>query len=207
MSCYKLPQHNLRSFWYNSSVKMILAMAVMCLCGSTFCAETVVVHSSIPPDTEFETNFVAEAWSALDRILDVHLEFTASPSNNVQFAFGVDEDEDGVLSLAESACTVGWDCGSWFVSGCGSKIVESAVFPVGRKSFSWKVRLDSSDCLCELTATDGATPVFTSLSTNIPVWVCRKSWDTVRLTARGVVDPNGGVDIAIKPNAFRFIVR
>ena len=195
-------------FWYNSRVKMILVtVAMMCICGSVLRADTVVVHSNVPPDTEFETNFVAEAWSAFDRILDVHLEFTASPSNNVQFAFGVDDDEDGVLSLAESECTVGWDCGSWFVSGCGSKIVESAVSPVGRKSFSWKVRLDSSDRLCELTATDGSTPVFANLSTNIPAWVCSKSWDTVRLTARGVVDPNGGLDPAIKPNPLLFIVR
>ena len=186
---------------------MILATVAICLCGSAAWADTVVVHSNVPPDTEFETNFVAEAWSALDRILDVHLEFTASPSNNVQFAFGVDEDEDGVLSLAESECTVGWDCGFWFVSGCGSKIVESAVSPFGRKSFSWKVRLDSSDRLCELTATDGSTPVFANLSTNIPAWVCSKSWDTVRLTARGAVDPNGGFDSAIKSNPLLFIVR
>ena len=179
----------------------------MCLCGSVVCAETIVVHSNVPPDTEYETNIVAEAWSEFDRMFDVQLEFTASPSNNVQIAFGEDEDGDGVLSLEESECSLGWDCGTWFVSGFESEIVESAVLQTGRKSFAWKARLDPSGRLRELTATDGSTQVFTNLSANVPAWVCRRSWNMVRLTARGVVDPNGVVDIAIKPNAFRFIVR
>ena len=42
---------------------MILAMVAMCICGSTVFAEPVLVHSNLPPDTEFETNIVAEVWS------------------------------------------------------------------------------------------------------------------------------------------------
>jgi len=186
---------------------MILATVAMCLSGSVFCADPVMVHSNLPPDTEFETNIVAEAWSEFDRVLDVQLEFTASPSNNVQIAFGVDENEDCVLSLEESECTLSWDCGAWFVTGFESEVAEGAVSQTGRKTFSWRARLDPSGRLCELTAADGSTPVLTNLSANIPAWVCRRSWNMVRLTARGEVDPNGGFDMSIKPNAFRFIVR
>ena len=37
--------------WYNSPVKMILATIAVCLCGSAVWADTVVVHSNVPPDT------------------------------------------------------------------------------------------------------------------------------------------------------------
>ena len=39
----------------------------------------------------------------------------ASPSNNVEVAFGTDADGDGVLDLWETDCVIGWDCGAWFV--------------------------------------------------------------------------------------------
>ena len=101
-------------FWYNSIVKLILAMvAVLSACISANAAEAAL-HSCPPPDTEYETNLVADVWDDFDRIMGIRLEFNASPSNNVQAAFGVDEDHDGVLSIEESEFTVGWDCGAWF---------------------------------------------------------------------------------------------
>jgi len=57
--------------WYNLHVKMILATVAMCMCGSVVFAGPVAVHSNLPPDTEFETNIVAEAWSEFDRVLGV----------------------------------------------------------------------------------------------------------------------------------------
>ena len=83
--------------WYNSPVKMILAIvAVLSACVSADAAD-MTLHSCPPPDTEFETNLVADAWDDIDRIMGIRFEFNASPSNNVQAAFGVDENHDGVL--------------------------------------------------------------------------------------------------------------
>ena len=193
--------------WYNSSVKLILAMvAVMSACVSANAVEATL-HSCPPPDTEYETNLVAEVWNRFDRIMCIRFEFAASPSNNVQAAFGVDEDHDGVLSIEESEFTVGWDCGAWFVSGYGEEFVEPAIVQTGTKSFSWSARLDEGGRLCELSAKDGNAAVFSSLTNNIPGWICRRSWDTMRLTARGAFDPTAVLYIGNKPNPLQVILR
>ena len=87
--------------WYNSSVRLILAIvAVLSACVSANAVEATL-HSCPQPDTEFETNLVADVWDDFDRIMGIRFEFNASPSNNVQAAFGVDENHDGVLYLLQ----------------------------------------------------------------------------------------------------------
>ena len=193
--------------WYNSSVKLILAIvAVLSACVSANAVD-VTLHSCPPPDTEFETNLVADVWDSFDRIMGIRFEFNASPSNNVQAAFGVDENHDGVLSIEESEFTVGWDCGVWFVSGYGEEFVEPAAVQLGRKSFSWSARLDEGGILRELIAKDGNASVFAGFEDNIPEWICRRNWDTMRLTACGTFDPDAVLYIGNKPNPLRVILR
>ena len=60
-------------------------------------AVDVTLHSCPTPDTEYETNLVTDVWDDIDRIMGIRFEFNASTSNNVQVAFGVDENHDGVL--------------------------------------------------------------------------------------------------------------
>lgn len=62
-------------------------------------------------DTEVSTNVAMMAWAENTRLFNVTLQFDATPSNNVQVAFGVDESLDGNLSAEESSLTLGWDCG------------------------------------------------------------------------------------------------
>ena len=197
---------------------MILPLLLLLFSCGSFAATETLLHSCPPPDTEFETNLVAEVWDNFDRIMGIRLEFNASPSNNVQAAFGVasnnvqaafgvDENHDGVLSIEESEFTVGWDCGVWFMSGYGVEFTESAAVQTGRKSFSWSTRLDEGGRLCELIAKDGNAAVFSDLTSNAPEWICRRNWDTMRLTARGTFDPDAVLYIGNKPNPLRVILR
>ena len=202
---FPIPMRHL--IWYNSPVKLILAIvAVLSACVSANAVD-VTLHSCPPPDTEYATNLVADAWDDIDRIMGIRIEFNASPSNNVQAAFGVDENHDGVLSIEESEFTVGWDCGVWFVSGYGEEFVEPAAVQLGRKSFSWSARLDEGGRLCELIAKDENAAVFSDLTSNTPEWICRCSWDTMRLAARGAVDPAVVLYIDNKPNPLHVILR
>ena len=66
-------------------------------------------------DTEVSTNFVFSVGEGQNRDLVFTVELHATPSNNVEVAIGVDADEDGSLSLEETALAVGYDCGEWFV--------------------------------------------------------------------------------------------
>ena len=52
------------------------------------------------------------------------LEFQSSASNNVKVAIGRDANEDGELSLDETAIAVGYDCGDWFVRSAANDSVS-----------------------------------------------------------------------------------
>ena len=193
--------------WYNSLVKMILATVAVLSAFVTANAVEATLHSCPPPDTEFETNLVAEAWDDFDRIMGIRLEFNASPSNNVQIAFGSDENHDGVLSIEESEFALGWDCGVWFVAGFGEEFAEPAAVQAGRLSFSWNARLNEEGRLCGLSAKAGNAMVLSSLANNTPEWICRRSWDSMRLTARGPFDPAAVLHIGNRPNPLQVILR
>ena len=74
--------------------------------------------SELPPsefaDTEVSTNIAF----VVDRSMMTRIEFTveldATQTNNVEVAIGADENNDGNLSVEESAYAFGYDCGTWF---------------------------------------------------------------------------------------------
>ena len=82
-----------------------------------FAAFNITV-AELPPcdyaDTECSTNFpVAVDFSTMSRF-EFSLALDASPSNSVEVAIGTDSDDDGNLSVEESAYAFGYDCGTWF---------------------------------------------------------------------------------------------
>ena len=92
-------------------------------------ARTVTV-SSLPPsefaDAEVSTNIAF----AVERPSMTRIEFTveldATQTNNVEVAIGADENNDGNLSVEESAYVFGYDCGTWFCRVRDENKVESS---------------------------------------------------------------------------------
>ena len=66
-------------------------------------------------DTESSINVAVTNWPSLGRHIYLTLSAMATPSNNVQIAFGKDADADGDLAPEETQVTLGFDCGEWFV--------------------------------------------------------------------------------------------
>ena len=77
-----------------------------------------VVPAALPPavhaDTETVTNVPFATALAVAGRLSFDLVCRATPSNNVEVAFGTDANGNGVLEPEETDRVVGWDCGSWF---------------------------------------------------------------------------------------------
>ena len=111
-------------------ILMLAVFVAMCASG--------IGVAALPPssfaDTEVSTNFTFAVGEGSSRRLVFSLEIAASPTNNVEVAIGCDEDEDGLLSLDETALTVGYDCGEWFVRSAANDsvtyfdVVDSGVF-------------------------------------------------------------------------------
>ena len=91
-----------------------ICMALLYAC-TVFGIESPALPPSEFPDTEVSTNFTFAVGEGSNRRLVFSLELAASPTNNVEVAIGCDADEDGSLSLDESALTVGCDYGEFLV--------------------------------------------------------------------------------------------
>ena len=151
---------------------------------------------SLPPveyaDTETSTNIPFAVGAEGAGRFTFSLECLATPSNNVEAAFGCDTDHDGVLGLGEIAFTVGWDCGAWFVrQGCdGFRIEEQPVSTIAVKTFSLNLRFGASGQPRRLEAVTDGQPLFPALATTPPEWLNVRRCDLMRLTGRGL-DNNG----------------
>lgn len=138
-------------------------------------------------DTEVSTNAAFAVGGPGGRFMTFDLEFSATPSNNVQVAFGRDADRDGVLSVPETALVVGWDCGEWVVSGSRPQEIlrSSALTTNATKCLRWSFdrRRESQR---RFTAAENGMPVVFFDGDLPPDWFFDTAWDTVRLTVRGV---------------------
>ena len=114
------------------SVVMTILMNV--LIASVFAVDVGTLPEADFADTEVSTNIAISLSAEAPRRLRFSLELEATPSNNVEVAVGCDVDGDGCLSLDESAMTVGYDCGEWFVrsmskdSFASSAVADSGIF-------------------------------------------------------------------------------
>ena len=130
-------------------------------------------------DTEVSTNIAFSAGGGMQRIR-LAVDMTASPSNYVEVAIGRDADNDGRLSLAESALTVGYDCGEWFVRSA-VKDSHSAVdvADTGRFSRAYEIRARYID----------------------------RSWNLVKVTRRGTYAADERVAAELTETGFGLCVR
>lgn len=152
-------------------------------------------------DTEVVTNVVFGAYVAGNDVFSVSLELDASPSNNVEVAFGHDANGNGILDDSESAFMLGWDCGEWFFRDIASDVAESCVGSFGRMKLDWRIGLDSVQEPRFLHAhVDGAQLPFQMMDT-----MYSPAWDVARVTSRGF----GTTDVAVKFGAFKdpFVIR
>ncbi len=148
-----------------------------------------LVSASLPPtihsDTETTTNvpFVAslDAVGRFSLMLSCH----ATPSNNVEVAFGVDRNGNGVLELAETERVVGWDCGFWFMrkGSDGDCLLEPSNSMDDVKSLVWVQHFDRAGAPLGWAARADGMPVFTETGAS---GLYDSSWNMMRLTGRGL---------------------
>ena len=168
------------------------------------------VHPVLPPvtyiDTEAATNVPFTAWQEHVGKFKFSLTCRTTATNNVQFAFGRDADDDGILSLEESDLVVGWDCGKWFVQGgYDAERIETAVGTGDGQTLAWTVRLSPRAATSvSVTATVDGTPVFEGVVAGM---FYRKNWNMFRLTGRGLADSAESPVVQILPDSLTILMR
>ena len=156
-------------------ISMAMALLVNVPIASAFAVDVGTLPMADFADTEVSTNVVIDVSAEAPRRLRFSLELEASPSNNVEVAVGCDVDGDGCLSLDESALTVGYDCGEWFVrSMAKDSVVSSAVADSGTFRRTYDVRPRNVD----------------------------SNWNVIKVTRRGLDASNESVSVELVESGF-----
>ena len=167
---------------------------------------------TLPPvthfDTETSTNMPFSVGASGAGRFMLSLSCIATPSNNVEAAFGHDADNDGILELGEMAFTIGWDCGAWFMRhGCdGVRIEEPCASTNEVKTLVFNIRFSASGQSRRIESRADGQPIFATFSDALPEWFNIRKCNRLRLTGRGL-DGHGesfAVDSAINAIAIRY---
>ena len=146
------------------------------------------------------------------RVFRLELTFDATPSNNVQVAFGRDNlPADGALAAEETDCIVGWDCGEWFLRPRGLK--ETHVFTPttasGPRTLTMEIPVSARGDPKSVTFRDGAEAfAFPGLALPpVPEWLGPGLWTCLRVTVRGSDAADEDVKVRFFPDGARVIIR
>ena len=199
------------------AIRQFVGRISLLLCAGT--SLLAGAHPAVPAalpsvahaDTETVTNVPFTA--ALDAAgrFRLSLSCLATPSNNVEVAFGVNRNDDGVLALEETDCVVGWDCGAWFVrkGADGARIEHAGTVPAdGVSELSWSVRTSPDSAATRLEAAVDGAPALAELGAKVPRrhemsvgWLYRREWNMVKLTGRGLEGHGEAFAVQLIPDA------
>ena len=144
-------------------------------------------------DTEVSTNVACALDLPSLKEYRIGLGLVGTPSNNVEVALGHDADGDGVLSLDEAAISLAWDCGEWMVSG------------------AWCLVPGAPELTTSGPGTNGfvVAEIAVAVSNHKakPAWLYDRSWDLVRVTRRGVDDPEERVSLYTRVAGLMILVK
>lgn len=160
-------------------------------------------------DTEVSTNIPIN--KADIGYSDLNFRFDGTPANNLELAFGVDVNTNGVLEAREVDTRFGWRGGRYFIENARTwERFESEPAPAAQ-SLSIKMHLDikSSPQQVRKIAIVGtnAAPLSAILSNTPPAWIWRREWNMMRATRRGAETPSDWIYFKAAHNGFAIRLR
>ena len=177
---------------YNENMAKTIMVAVLLVAASAGAAQPMAL--SLPSvecaDTEVMTNVVISSWQRGAAKFSFSLSCLATPSNNVEVAFGADANANGSLEPDETDLVVGWNRGNWFVQngGDGERFSMAPTSTENVKTLAWAYRLTAAPTPVRLSVMVDGTAAFSTLAEESPEWLHRREWNLMRLTGRGLHD-------------------
>ena len=197
---------------YNTP-QMKRTLTVLMLLATMFAWASEPVALSLPPvekaDAEVVTNVPLPVLSRRAGRFAFSLGCHATPTNNVEIAFGSDVDEDGVLAPRETRLVVGWDCGSWFVQQgfAGERTTAWSLSTDGTRTLDWNLALGLNAVPSRLAVCEGTAPLDFELPSVLPGWLFDTGWNLMRLTGRGLDVQGESFSVRFLPESFTVILR
>ena len=158
-------------------------------------------------DTEVATNCPIAHCNRETSHFEFTLAFSATPSNNVEVAFGTDANGDGVLDACEADLSIGWDCGEWFLANPVGNLRQTESAEAGEKSLAFTMLLHVPAAPQSLAIADGTNALFSVTTATPPDWSFAPDWNLMSLTARGVDDPGEHFEVRFAPDGLIIFFR
>ena len=190
--------------------RLILAFSFAFILSAVASAKEFVVppmSTSSYADTEVTTNIAINTQRFDAKEFALNIFFEAASSNNIQVAFGCDEDENGILSFSETDAVYGYRNGRCVIEDVKNAVRYEEVPADGSRNFNIKMRMKKDYTPKEFSASVGTSQIFTDFSSNVPSWLYRPDWNLMRVTRRGAGAPADWLSCDIKYSHFYIIVR
>ena len=192
-----------------ASATFCIALAALCFTAQ---AGEVAVPVAPPPahfDTESVTNApVLRPMMERARLLRASVSLWATPSNNVEIAFGTSRNADGVLLPGDESLAFGWENGAWFLASPTNRVRSAAFAEAASRSLTFQLRVRENGSPVSLAVLDAnAGGLFPDLTNAPPAWLFSHDWDTVRLTVRGTDERDESLSVRLDTDAGILILR
>lgn len=190
--------------------RLVLVFLVAFILSAVASAKEFVVppmSTSSYADTEVTTNVAINAQRFDVKEFRLNISFEAASSNNIQVAFGCDEDENGILSFSETDAVYGYRNGKSVIEDVKNAVRYEEVPADGSRNFNIKMRMKKDYTPKEFSASVGTSQIFTDFSSDVPSWLYRPDWNLMRVTRRGAGAPAEWLSCDIKYSHFYIIVR
>ena len=176
-------------------------------------ARTILVPTQpVSPylDTEVSTNFALHAGRTDTWGFDLRIQIAGTPTNDLEVAFGVDANTNGVLEVEEIETVYGWRGGCYFVENVPGwdRIETEAATNAQCGVVDIQLKTNAEIVPKRFTATCGGETAFAGLATRPPPeWLFREGWDMVRVTRRGAGLPSEWVSCTLDYKFFYMKLR
>ena len=176
-------------------------------------ARTILVPTQpVSPylDTEVSTNFALHAGRTDTWGFDLRIQIAGAPTNDLEVAFGVDANTNGVLEVEEIETVYGWRGGRYFVENVPAWewIEVEAITNVLCGVCDIHLENNASVVPKRFAATCGGVAAFGGLATTPPpAWLFKREWDMVRVVRRGAGIPSEWVRCDIEYQSFSIRLR
>ena len=168
----------------------------MSLLGVLMLAAATVVTPPAPDgaaDGEASTNVVLSLRPD-GNLFRLTFDVEATPSNNVEIAFGADRNADGDLATAETEFLIGWRGDRWVAFDTAGERVAEERSTGGLTEFLWTVRLrkETDEPRALEASLDGAA-AFAAWASNPPRCLFNPAWTHAKVYARGESPATGRI--------------
>ena len=190
--------------------------APLCCLLTALCLSASAGELALPPapppahfDTESVTNTpLLRPMMNRARLLRASVSLWATPSNNVEIAFGTSRGGDGVLLPGDESLAFGWENGAWFLASPTNRLRSAATNDAAQRTLSFKLRVREDGSPVSLSVADSVSGgLFPDVTNAPPAFVFSRDWDVVRLTVRGTDERDESLSVRLDTDAGILILR